>query len=118
MGRRPGDVLTTKGHLSMFAHIKAGDDVEQRRLSRTIGTDEANDLAIPQVEADTVKSAHAAKSQRHVTRGENMIIFAGKSSLRRLLRDRRRIRALRMPEQQYTQPLERSDKTIGGENED
>src|ERR1700733_13007692 len=47
-----------------------------------------------------------------------MIIFAGKSSLRRLLRDRRRTRALRMPEQQYTQPLERSDKTIGGENED
>ena len=59
MCREAGHVASFQEHAATVARREAGDDVEDRRLARAVGTDEAEDLAIVQGEIHLVDCGYA-----------------------------------------------------------
>ena len=54
------DVEAPDRHLAAGLHDQAGEDVDQRRLARAVGAEQAEDLPARHVEADVVERALAA----------------------------------------------------------
>src|SRR3954469_18326196 len=62
MRRHPRDLASHDADRSACRHGDATEDVEQRRLARTIRADNAKDFAFLDIEADAVQGRHAAIS--------------------------------------------------------
>ena len=60
--RRRSDVFAGEVDLACFRAVEAGYDIEQGRLSRTIRSDQADDLAIAHREVHTIERDHAAEA--------------------------------------------------------
>src|SRR5262249_53665938 len=65
MSRKAGDVDTGKPHLSARGLHHAGDDIEERRLASTVGSDEADDLAVGNRKVDVAERGQPAKALRN-----------------------------------------------------
>ena len=60
-----GDLHAVEAHLALLDPLIAGDDVEQRRLARAVGTDQAVDLSLADLQATVRQRVHAAERLRH-----------------------------------------------------
>ena len=58
---KAGDVAIAEAHLSAIWSELSVDDVEASRLTGAIGTDQGEELACAEIEADIVEGAHAAE---------------------------------------------------------
>ena len=61
-GGQGGDVAVRKEQLAAVRGVDARDDVEQRRLSRTVGTYEAHDLAAAHLEVHLGQGRQTAET--------------------------------------------------------
>ena len=69
-------------HLSAIGRVDAGYDVEQRRLARAVGPDQADDLARPDLKADAAERLEPAEGEADVSdRQHRALSFARGTSL-------------------------------------
>src|SRR3972149_10862169 len=61
VGPAPANFSAVEGEMSGGGPVQAGHQVEEGRLARTVGPDEAPDLALPDGEIDLVDSDEAAE---------------------------------------------------------
>ena len=61
-----GDVLAAVADPARGGGVEAGDAVEQRRLARPVGADDADDLVLVDPQVDVAQRLHAAEADRHV----------------------------------------------------
>ena len=57
-----GDVGAGEGYLSLVGGVDAGDHVEQGRLARTVGTDEAENFVLRDRDIEAVERDDAAET--------------------------------------------------------
>jgi hypothetical protein len=60
-------------HVAPVGRVETRQAVEQRRLAGAVGTDERHDLALGDVEPDTVKRDDAAEADREIADGQDRI---------------------------------------------
>ena len=70
--RKPRDVLSQEPHRARFGLEKPGEDAEQRRLSRPVGTDERGDAPGRNGEARIVDRFEAAEAQGQMARFQHV----------------------------------------------
>ena len=61
IGRSVGDVVAAEAHRALLDALIAGDDVEQGRLARAVGADQAVDLALVDLQPAVRQRVYAAK---------------------------------------------------------
>jgi hypothetical protein len=66
LGRQPVHRLVVEPDLARRRRVEAGDAVEQRRLARAVGADQADDLAALHAEGHVVVGHQAAEALGHV----------------------------------------------------
>jgi hypothetical protein len=64
-GAPAGDRLTREADLTAVRHEEPGNDRKQRRLARSVGPDDAHDLAGRDAQRDTVEGGEAAEALGH-----------------------------------------------------
>src|SRR5207244_8610240 len=64
VGRGVSDLHAVEAHLALLDALIAGDDVEQRRLARAVGTDQAVDLPVADRQAAVRQGTYAAERLR------------------------------------------------------
>src|SRR5205807_2177090 len=57
----PGDVAAGENHSAAIGRRQTRDHIEQGRLSRAVGTPDAEDLATPDLEAEILDRRHGAE---------------------------------------------------------
>src|SRR6202022_1689062 len=65
VGIERGDVAPAIEQLALGRAVAAGDAVDHRGLAGAVGTDDGEQLAVADGEADIGERAHAAKPQRY-----------------------------------------------------
>ncbi len=62
VGRQPGDVAPLEADGARIGFVQAGHEIEQRRLSRAIGTDDADQLGVAHVQIDAIDGRQSPES--------------------------------------------------------
>jgi hypothetical protein len=73
MRRRTTKVDVSEQHIAAGRLVDPTDEVEDRRFSRAIWTNQREDLAAPHVEAHPIDRAHATEANRQISNGEDCL---------------------------------------------
>lgn len=71
--RQTRDVTAFEANLASVGPVQPGDEIEQRRLAGAIGADDADELALGEIEVDRVDRGEAAEAPRQPAQGQHGI---------------------------------------------
>ena len=89
VGGQGADVATVEQDLAAAAH-ETGDGVDERRLAGPVGSDQADELALADLEADVAQRVHAAEVDRDPVAGEHWALSRALQARRPRARQRQR----------------------------
>ena len=80
--RLPAHIATVEAHLAPVGILEAGDDPQQRRLSRTRRPEQRDEPSVRDIEADVVERRETPELLDHVANGDAHLVPLSKTALR------------------------------------